>query len=62
MINTIRLQHQVQQHVQGLPMDNFINPQMLGQHERHSLKDAFTIIRDMHSMLAQRYQTERFFT
>ena len=43
-------------------MDNFINPQMLGQHERHSLKDAFAIIRDMHSMLAQRYQTERFFT
>ena len=62
VINTIRLQHQVQQHVQGLPMDNFINPQMLGQHERHSLKDAFAIIRDMHSMLAQRYQTERFFT
>ena len=62
VINTIRLQHQVQLHAQGLPMDNYIDPQTLGQLERHSLKDAFAIIRDMHDLLAQRYQTERFFT
>lgn len=62
VVNTIRLRHQVQLHVQGLATHNFINPQALSQLERHSLKDAFAIIRDMHDMLAQRYQTERFFT
>jgi CBS domain-containing protein len=62
VINSIRLRHQVQLHAQGLPMDNFIDPQTLSQLERHSLKEAFAIIRDMHNTLAQRYQTERFFT
>jgi CBS domain-containing protein len=62
VVNTIRLRHQVQLHTQGLPTDNFIDPQALSQLERYSLKDAFAIIRDMHAMLAQRYQTERFFT
>ena len=62
VINTIRLRHQVQLHVQGHPIDNFIDPQTLTQLERHSLKDAFSIIREMHEVLAQRYQTERFFT
>lgn len=62
VINTIRLRHHAQLHAQGQAIDNFIDPQTLGQLERHSLKDAFGIIRDMHNMLAQRYQTERFFT
>lgn len=61
-INTIRLRHQVQMYTQGLPMDNYLNPEEISQIERQSLKDAFAIIRDMHSMLSQRYQTERFFT
>jgi CBS domain-containing protein len=62
VINSLRLRHQMQLQVQGRPIDNFVDPQTLSQVERHSLKEAFTIIRDMHSMLAQRYQTERFFT
>ena len=62
VVNTIRLRHQVQLHVQGLATHNFIDPQALSQLERYSLKEAFAIIRDMHEMLAQRYQTERFFT
>lgn len=62
VLNSIRLRHQVRQYARGQPVDNFIDPQTLSQLERHSLKEAFSIIRDMHSMLATRYQTERFFT
>jgi CBS domain-containing protein len=61
-INTIRLRQQINAYAQGLAMNNYVDPQALSQLERQSLKDAFAIIRDMHSMLAQRYQTERFFT
>lgn len=62
VINSLRLRHHMRLQVQGRPIDNFVDPQTLSQVERHSLKEAFSVIRDMHSMLAQRYQTERFFT
>lgn len=62
MIETLRLRHQAAQIAQGHTPDNFIDPQHLSPFERQILKDAFAILRDMHSMLAQRYQTERFYT
>ncbi|MBI1423119.1 MAG: CBS domain-containing protein [Gammaproteobacteria bacterium] len=62
ILNTLRLRHQALQHTQGLPPDNFIDPQSLSQVERQSLKQAFSILRDLHKLLAQRYQTERFYT
>lgn len=59
-IATLRARHQVEQHLAGEPMDNFVRPDSLSSVERAQLKDAFAAISTMQEALEQRYQTARF--
>jgi CBS domain-containing protein len=59
-IATLRARHQVEQHLAGEPMDNFLRPDSLSSVERAQLKDAFAAISTMQEALEQRYQTARF--
>ncbi|HEY9150364.1 MAG TPA: putative nucleotidyltransferase substrate binding domain-containing protein, partial [Gammaproteobacteria bacterium] len=58
-IATLRARHQAQQHLEGLPMDNYLRPDSLSRPERNQLKDAFSIISILQEALEQRYQTAR---
>lgn len=58
-IATLRARHQAQQHLDGLPMDNYLRPDRLSRPERNQLKDAFAIISTLQEALEQRYQTAR---
>ena len=60
LIAALRARHQMQQHINGEPMDNFVHPDSLSRHERGQLKDAFAAIHSMQQTLEQRYQTARF--
>jgi CBS domain-containing protein len=40
----VRLRHQVEQHLEGKPADDFIDPRELGPLTRRSLKEAFRVI------------------
>jgi CBS domain-containing protein len=59
-LGTLRLQHQARQLEQGLPPDNFLNPQEVSNFERTQLKDAFTVVQTLQSVLGQRFQAGRF--
>jgi CBS domain-containing protein len=58
-IATLRARHQAQQHLEGLPMDNYLRPDSLSRPERNQLKDAFFIISILQEALEQRYQSAR---
>ena len=58
-IATLRARHQAQQHLEGLPMDNYLRPDDLSRPERNQLKDAFSIISVLQEAMEQRYQTAR---
>lgn len=58
-IATCRSLHQMRQLQQGIPVDNFINPEHLSGLERSHLKNAFTIIKDIQAVLENRYQSAR---
>ena len=60
LISALRARHQMQQHINGETMDNFVHPDSLSRPERAQLKDAFSVINTMQEALEQRYQTERF--
>lgn len=51
----IRIQHQARQIAQGLPPDNHLNPAEISNLERTQLKDAFTVVQSLQSVLGQRY-------
>src|SRR3990167_109886 len=52
----IRIQHQARQIAQGLPPDNHLNPAEISNLERTQLKDAFTVVQSLQSVLGQRYK------
>jgi CBS domain-containing protein len=58
-VATLRARHQAQQHLDGLPMDNYLRPDRLSRPERSQLRDAFAIISTLQEALEQRYQTAR---
>ncbi|MGE0097277.1 MAG: putative nucleotidyltransferase substrate binding domain-containing protein [Hydrogenophaga sp.] len=59
-MGTMRIQHQARQMEQGLPPDNFLEPQEVSNFERTQLKDAFTVVQTLQSVLGQRFQAGRF--
>ncbi|KAA3629600.1 MAG: cyclic nucleotide-binding/CBS domain-containing protein [Proteobacteria bacterium] len=59
-ISSLRIQHQARRLKAGKPANNYMSPDDLSNFERNHLKDAFSIVRTMQSVLAQRYQVGRF--
>ncbi len=59
-LGAMRLQHQARQMEQGLPPDNFLDPQEISNFERTQLKDAFTVVQTLQSVLGHRFQAGRF--
>jgi CBS domain-containing protein len=59
LISTLRIQHQVNKMIRGLPPDNYLSPNELSKLERSHLKDAFSIIKILQEALANRYQSGR---
>jgi CBS domain-containing protein len=51
-----RIQHQARQIGNGQAPNNFLNPNDLSNFERSQLKDAFTVVHDLQSVLSQRYR------
>lgn len=60
-IGQLRARHQIEQAQQGMKVDHYLCPKDLTHLERKHLKDAFATIAQMQEIIAQRYQTERFF-
>jgi CBS domain-containing protein len=54
-IGRIRLAHQAQQAAAGLLPDNHVAPAALSNLERTQLRDAFQVVKQLQSVLAQRY-------
>lgn len=59
-ISSLRIQHQARLLNEGKPANNFMSPNDLSHFERSHLKDAFSVVRTMQNVLANRYQTGRF--
>jgi len=55
-----RIQHQARQIAAGQSPDNYLRPEDASNFERTQLKDAFTVVQSLQSVLAQRYQAGRF--
>lgn len=55
-LGVLRLRHQVAQISRGQPADNFLSLSELGNFERTQLKDAFSVVAQLQSVLAQRYR------
>jgi len=55
-----RIRHQVRQIDAGLPADSFLSLKELSNFERTQLKDAFTIVQTLQTVLGQRHQAGRF--
>src|SRR3990167_5795079 len=51
-----RIQHQARQIAAGLAPDNYLNPDDISNFERSQLKDAFTVVQSLQSVLGQRYK------
>lgn len=54
-ISSVRLQHQSLQSIRGDDIDNYVKPDILSPLERRHLKDAFDVVRDMQTIMEQRY-------
>lgn len=59
-ISSLRIQHQARLLNNGKPANNYMSPDELSHFERNHLKDAFSVVRTMQSVLANRYQAGRF--
>ncbi len=59
-LGNMRLKHQARQMDRGLPPDHFLDPDEVSNFERTQLKDAFTVVQTLQSVLAQRFQSGRF--
>ncbi|WP_018412757.1 putative nucleotidyltransferase substrate binding domain-containing protein [Methyloversatilis thermotolerans] len=55
-IATLRIRHQARQIAQGVGADNHVSPDELSNFERSQLKDAFSVVQTLQSVLGQRYQ------
>ncbi|WP_439114622.1 putative nucleotidyltransferase substrate binding domain-containing protein [Hydrogenophaga sp.] len=51
-----RIQHQARQIAKGEAPDNFLHPGDISNFERTQLKDAFTVVQSLQSVLGQRYK------
>ncbi len=59
-ISSLRIQHQARLLNEGKAANNYMSPDDLSHFERNHLKDAFSVVRTMQSVLANRYQAGRF--
>jgi CBS domain-containing protein len=59
-ISKLRIEHQARLLRLGKEANNFISPNDLSNFERNRLKDAFSVVRTLQSVLSTRYQTGRF--
>ena len=59
-IASMRINHQAEQILKGIPTDNYLAPDELSDLERRHLKDAFRVIQDMQETMDNRYQGGRF--
>ena len=59
-ISSLRIKHQARLLNNGKPANNYMSPNDLSHFERNHLKDAFSVVRTMQSVLASRYQAGRF--
>jgi len=55
-LGTLRIRHQVAQIARGQAADNFLSLSELSNFERTQLKDAFNVVAQLQSVLAQRYR------
>jgi CBS domain-containing protein len=55
-IQRLRMEHQCDQVLRDLPIDNYVNPQNLPRLAREQLRDAFTIIDEAQAALRQSYR------
>jgi CBS domain-containing protein len=55
-----RIQHQARQIAAGQAPDNYLRLEDISNFERTQLKDAFTVVQSLQSVLGQRYQAGRF--
>jgi len=51
-----RIQHQARQIAKGEAPDNYLNPDDISNFERTQLKDAFTVVQALQSVLGQRFR------
>ena len=58
-IASVRLRHQANRIRQSQAADNYLPPESLSHFERNHLKDAFSVVRDVQNLLAQRYPLAR---
>jgi CBS domain-containing protein len=57
---SMRIQHQARQIALQQPPDNFLDPNELSNFERTQLKDAFSVVKSLQSVLGQRFQMGHF--
>ncbi|WP_439587041.1 putative nucleotidyltransferase substrate binding domain-containing protein [Hydrogenophaga sp.] len=57
---SLRIRHQARQIAQGLPPDNFLDPQEISNFERTQLKDAFSVVQTLQTLLGQQFEVGRF--
>lgn len=57
---SMRIQHQARQIALKQPPDNFMNPNEVSNFERTQLKDAFTVVKSLQSVLGERFQIGQF--
>lgn len=60
LISALRADHQGRQVLNGVTVDNYLNPTELSSLERRHLKDAFVTLRTIQDAIAQGYQSDRF--
>ena len=53
----LRIHHQFEQIQQGLPPDNFINPNDLSNLERKTLKESFNLMSRIQGLIVEQWKT-----
>ncbi|KAF0184541.1 MAG: hypothetical protein FD164_397 [Nitrospirae bacterium] len=56
----LRFRNQAEQIRKGVPADNYINPNMLGKVERHTLMEVFSVIKELQEALFEKYSLKAF--
>jgi CBS domain-containing protein len=59
LLSTLRIQHQARRMSDGHAADNHLHPEELSHLERKHLKDAFSVVKSLQSVLATRYPSGR---
>jgi CBS domain-containing protein len=58
-LSTLRIQHQARRMSDGHAADNFLRLEELSNFERGHLKDAFSVVKSLQGVLANRYPMGR---